>query len=238
MKKILIPVFSACMAIGMVNAQTDCVQFFPESEGSVLTTKSYDANDQLLNTMVYRVNNVQTGPIMNSMQVGFTLMDSNDNVVSNANIDASCNDGNFNMKMVNRGYSPEVVKAMTTNTELMGYFLNYPNVFNDDPFDANPFSMDGGEFTIEETGDKKDRVHVRVYNRQLEGTERIITPARNDSFNSYKITFNFDVTRNKETVTLKGIEWYSPRYGIVRSETYDNNNNLINKTELSSMREM
>lgn len=236
MKKIFIPLFTIIMGTGMMNAQTDCIQFFPGTEGSTLTTKTYDANDNLLNTMVYKVKEVSDNTVMNNMEIGFTMMDGNNNTISNANIDASCNDGMFSMKMVNKGYSPEIIRAMTTNTELVGYFLDYPNVFNNDPFNDSPFSMEGGEFTIEDNSDKKDKVNVRVYNRQLEGTERIITPARNDSFDAYKITFDYDVNYSGETVKLKGIEWYAPNYGIVRSETYDKDGNLVNKTVLSDMR--
>ncbi|MCD7901213.1 MAG: hypothetical protein LUH22_15500 [Bacteroides sp.] len=237
MRKNFIFLLTMIMGAGVANAQ-DCIQFFPASEGSILTTKTYDSGDNLQNTMIYRVNNVSDNAVNNYMEIGFTLMDNDDTAVSNANIEASCNNGVFNLKMVSKGYAPEMVRAMTTNTELIGYFLNYPNVFNSDPFSNSPFAMDGGEFTIEDNSDRKDKVRVRVYNRQLEGQERVITPARNDSFNAYKITFNFDVTIDGETLELKGKEWYAPNYGIVRSETYDKNDNLINKTELSTLRLM
>lgn len=238
MKKIFILLFSVVMGTGVVSAQTDCVEFFPASEGTVLTTKTYSNANQLLNTMIYRVKSVSNNMSMNNMQIDFVLMDGSDNVVSNANIDASCSDGLFNMKMVSRGYSPDVVRAMTTNTELIGYFLNYPNTLNNDPLMNNsPFSMDGGEFSIEDNNSNRERINVRVYNRQLEGTERVFTPARRDSFNAYKISFNFDATQGGRTVSMKGTQWYSPRFGIVRSETYDNSGNLINKTELASIQE-
>lgn len=238
MKKIFIAILSVVVCTGMVNAQ-DCIEFFPSSEGSVLTTKTYDANNNLQNTMIYRVNNVNSNMVANNMQIGFTMMDNNDVVVSNATIDANCTNGMFNMRMVSQGYSPAFIRAMSTNTELIGYFLNYPNVFNTDPLINNsPFAMDGGEFTIEDKNTSRDNINVRVYNRQLEGNERVITPARNDSFDAYKISFNFDVRTDGQTTTLKGIEWYSPRYGIVKSETYDDNGNLINRTELSGMRLM
>lgn len=240
MKKIYLLLLSIFIGTGIMNAQTDCVEFFPANEGTVLVTKTYDQGNRLLNSMIYRVNRVSSGMSMNDMQIGFTLMDAYNNAVSNATIDASCTNGFFNMKMVSKGYSPDVVKAMTTNTELIGYFLNYPNTLNTDPMSMNnsPFTMEGGEYTIEDNSDKKDKITVRVNNRQLEGMERVITPARNDSFNSYKITFNFDVMQNNRTTKLKGIQWYSPRFGIVKSETYDNNNNLINRTELTTIQEM
>lgn len=237
MKKIYLLLLSVFIGTGMMSAQSDCVEFFPANEGTVLVTKTYDAANRLLNTMIYRVNSVSNGLSMNDMQIGFTLMDGYNNAVSNATIDASCTNGYFSMKMVSKGYSPDVVKAMTTNTELIGYFLNYPNTLNTNPMNNSPFAMEGGEFTIEDNSDKRDKITVRVNNRQLEGMERVITPARNDSFNSYKITLNFDVTQNNQTTTLKGIQWYSPRFGIVRSETYDNNNNLINRTELTTIEE-
>ncbi len=239
MKKILTLLFSVFTATGIMTAQTsDCTQFFPQSEGSVLETKTYNASNQLLNTMIYRVNSVRNSSINNNMEVGFTMMDSFDNVISTATINASCSDDLFSLRMVNKAYSPEVVKALTNNTELVGYFLDYPNTFNSDPLNFTSFGMDGGEFTIEDNSDRKERVNVRVYNRQVEKNERVITPARHDSFDAYKIIFDFDVTKDKQTTQYKGVEWYAPNYGIVRSETYDSNMNLLTRTELTTLREM
>lgn len=239
MKKILTLLISAAMGTGMMTAQNNCVQLFPENEGSVLITKTYDARNNLLNTMTYRVNSINNNAMGSNSDIGFTMADRNNNVISTANIEARCNNGTFTMRMVNRGYSPEVVRALTNNTELIGYFLNYPNTINANNFmltNNSPFAMDGGEFTIEDNSDNRDRVNVRVYNRQHEGNESVVTPARRDSFNASKVSFNFDVTTNGNTTTYKGIEWHAPNHGIVRSETYDNNNNLLTRTELSEMR--
>lgn len=238
MKKILVLFFSIFSATTLLTAQNGCLQFFPTNEGSVLTTKTYDAQDNLLNTMTYRVNRVNDNMLNNTSDIGFTMFDNFNNVVSTASISTSCNDDMFSLRMVNRGYSPEVVKAMTNNTELIGYFLDYPNIFNNDLFSSSPFTMGGGEFTIEDNSDKKDKVNVKVYNRKLERSEKVSTPARSDSFDAYKITFDFDVTEDKKTTEYKGVEWYAPKYGIIRSETYDKNKNLLTKTELTTLREM
>lgn len=237
MRKILF--FSAILfSVNMATAQTDCMGFFPETQGTVLETTTYDVAKQPLRSMVYRVNEVNTNVLGNNMQVSFTMMNNDGSVMDAGNIDADCMDGNFRMKMSSRALTPEVMNILSTSTELVSNFLDYPNIFNTDmdPF-ASPFVMTGGDFTIQSNNDKKDDIRVGVRNRQYEGNERIYVPARRDSFDAAKVTFDFEVTENGSTKQYKGIEWYSTNFGIIRSETYDNNNTLLNTTLLTTIKE-
>jgi len=172
------------------------------------------------------------------MEIGFTMMDNNGGVMNSGNINAGCTDGNFSMKMDTRGFTPEVMDIFSTSTELVGSFLNYPNIFNNEMnMFTSPFEMTGGEFNIQSNNDKQDDIRVRVYNRQYEGNERITVPARRDSFDAAKIAFTFEVTKDGSTKRFRGVEWHSTNFGVIRSETYDDNDNLVNTTLLTSIRE-
>lgn len=236
MKKILL-FATLLVSTNLVVAQDTCMDFFPDTEGTVLENTTYDANNGLLRTTTYRVNKVYNYPSGNNSEIGFTMTNSMGTVINTGNIDATCTDGNFRMEMKSKAMSPEVMNILSTSTELVSNFLDYPNIFNTSmtPFDS-PFSMTDGQFTIKSDNDRKDDITVRVYSRQYEGNERIDTPARRDSFDAAKVTFNFEVTKNGQTMRYKGKEWYSSRFGIIRSETYDNNDNLLNTTVLTGIR--
>lgn len=236
MKKILF--FISFLAIsGLLKAQDNCMQFFPNTEGAILISKTSDANDNLLRSITYRIDKVYDYFSGSDMQIGFVITDDKGSVIDDGYLDASCLDGNFSMKMVNRGITPEVMSALSKDTELVGDYLDYPNIFDDDyPFES-PFQMTGGEFTVQSKADKKDWVRVRVYNRQYVANEKITTPARVEPFHSAKVTFDFEVTKDKVTTQYKGVEWYAVNAGIVRSETYDSNDKLVNKTVLTTLKE-
>ena len=239
MKKILILFFSVCLPF-LVIAQdsvdyTDCIPFFPAKEGTILVSKSYDAQDKLLNTMICRVNQTFEYSPGKSVEIGFTMTDDKNNVIDRGAIEAHCDEGNnFYLNMKNRSFSPEVMDILGTNTALIGNFLDYPNVFNDDyPYASNMPMSDGG-FNIK-SEDTNAYVNVRVYGRNYEKTEKITTPA--ETFDAAKISFYFDVTTNKETETYKGIEWIAKFAGIVRSETYDSKGKLQNYTVLAEKKD-
>jgi len=240
MKKILILFFSVCTSF-LVMAQdsidyADCMPFFPSKEGSILVNKSYDAQNKLLNTMIYRVNQILENSPGKSTEIGFTITDDKDNVIDRGEIDASCGEGsNFYLNMKNRSFSPDVMNILGSNTALVGNFLDYPNIFNDDYLYATtymPMTNNGFNVRSKETG---AYINVRVHERNYEKTEKITTPA--ETFDAAKISFYFDVSTGKETKTYKGIEWIARNAGIVRSETYDNNGILLNYTVLAELRE-
>lgn len=55
MKKLLFTLGIVISSSTLLMAQDDCMAFFPTNEGAVLINKSYDANNNLLSTMTYRV---------------------------------------------------------------------------------------------------------------------------------------------------------------------------------------
>jgi len=233
MKKLILSLAVIFSFSLLVTAQDDCMAFFPTDEGTVLVSSSYDASQNLLGTMTYRVNKTYNYADGTQTSIGFTLTDKNGNTIDNGNMLASCMDGNFFLKMNNMGITSDLMSYLTSDTELVGDFLDYPNVFSDLPYDPT-FQMSGGEFTIRSKTDKKASVRVRVYNRKYEKSESITTPA--GTFNAAKVTFDFEVTQNQKTRMYKGAEWYAMNAGIVKSETYDSNNNLMNYTQLTEIR--
>ncbi len=239
MKNLITSVFIAMVLFLSANtaiAQDDCMAFFPNNPGAMLVNKTYDAKGSLLRTMTYKIDQAYDYGASNDLQISFTMTDQNNKTIDQGNLDTRCDDGVFYLKMVNKTMSPDLMDILSTDTELVSDFLDYPNTFNDDfTYDNSPFDMEAGEFSIQSKGDKSHPVKVRVFNRQYQGNEDIKTPVK--TFNASKITFYFEVTKNKVTTLYKGIEWYATNAGIVRSETRDSKNNLVNYTEITTLKD-
>lgn len=233
MRKFLLFFISVFAFTALVKAQDNCMSFFPTNKGAILISKSYDAKDNLLSTMTYRILKSSDEYIAGEdLQIGFVMTDAKDNVIDLGNLEARCDGENFFLSMVNRNMTPDVMDLLGEDTELVGDFLDYPNINPDSPFDGN-FAMNGGEFTVRSKTNKNEFMKVTVYNRQYEKDEKITTPA--GAFDASKITFTFDVYKDKKTTTYSGAEWFADGAGIVRSETRDNKNNLINYTVLTTL---
>lgn len=233
MKKKLLLFISALALTGLVRAQdSDCMAFFPENPGAILISKSYDAKKNLQYTTTYKVLTANDNYDGADSGIVFVITDSKGKAIDQGNIETECDEGVFFLKMVNRAMSPDIMGYLGQDTDLVGEFLDYPNTFADTPYEGD-FQMDGGEYTVQSKEDKSERLRVRVYNREYEKNEKVTTPA--GTFDAAKISFYFDVYKDKTTVTYKGIEWYALRAGIVRSETYKGDQ-LQSYTELTTLK--
>lgn len=223
---------SSALAVAQEN---DLLQFFPNREGAQLVNKTYGAGNQLLSTTIMTVLKFYEYDDGSDLQLGFTMTDPAGNVIDQGTVKAYYENGDFFLSMGNRTVSPKIVPYLSMENELFADFLDYPNPMGDDNdmLDLEPvFSVEAGNYTISSKADKRDFVRVRNYNREYVGRERVSTPA--GDFSAFKITYGVDVTCEGETETFRGVEWYAPGAGIVRSEIYKGNN-LQNYTVLTRL---
>jgi len=232
MKKFIL---SMCVILSsaFIYAQEDCLSFYPSNKGSVMISKSYNANDDLLNIMTYTVEDATQNVDGQTIMVGCDITDAQGYTIDKGKIEANCVNGSVFLKMKSEAVASEFFDILGCNTQLVGNFLDYPNAFADNSLFNDTFSTEPGEYTVESKADKKDKMTVRVYDRQYQKNEKITTPA--GTFDASKITFMFDSTKDKKVQTHKGVEWYAEGAGIVRSETYDKSGKLESYTVLTNL---
>lgn len=235
MKKLLSLVCVAAAALGTAKAQDNLLQFFPNKEGTQIVSKCYDANDQLQGTMTLTIAKDYEYFDGQELDINYVMADASGNTVNSGTLSAQYTNGNFYLDMKSHALSPTIGQYISMTTELSGDFLDYPNLFTGADIIPQEFSMDGGNFTIKSPDSKKVIASVDVYNREIEKTEKITTPA--GTFDATKISFMVDVVDNGVKKTYHGNEWYSVGSGIVRSEIYDRDKNLLDYTVLTSISE-
>lgn len=238
MKKLVFSLLAGFACAGMASAQSDCMALFPDTKGTTWMTKCYDAQDNMLGSTIYMVQDYNESVSGPETRITYTSMDAIGEVTSQGELDAYCTNGDFFMKSKSQVADTDLSRMVSSNINLLGSFLDYPDTFNDAyPFDGT-FQMDAGEFTIEPKGDKKDALKVRVYNRSYDKNEKVTTPA--GTYDASKITYNVEVYNNntKKTETFKNTEWYALGAGIVRSESHNSNNQLVSYTVLTEMNEL
>lgn len=236
MKKIFLLATLIFSSAALLKAQDNCMAFFPDKKGVVLVNKNYNAENDLLSTMTYTVLGSNTTAYGEMIDVGFELKNAEGAVIDQGRIDARCENGTFYMRMSNRVLIPEVMDVLTMNTELVGDFMDYPNAFDNDVL-LNEIVGDSRtmetEYTVQDKTTKKEYARVRVYNRDFKKDETVQTPA--GTFTAAKISYDMEVYEDGGSKRYKGVEWYAPGAGIVRSEIYDRNNVLQSFTLLTAI---
>ncbi|MDR2955716.1 MAG: hypothetical protein LBV43_11605 [Prevotella sp.] len=233
MKKLFLTLILSFSFVAINAQEGNCLGFFPENPGSQLISETFSADGTLLGGTIYNIDQTYDYLSGTDMQIGFAMTDSSGLQISNGTLNAQCIDGVFHLEMATKAMTPEVMDMLSTDTELVGNFLDYPNVFADEDMFGGPFEMDGGDFMIQSKKNRKNFIRVHIFNRQYEGRESVTTPAK--TFHAAKISFEFEVTKDKKTTWYKGTEWYAENAGIVRSETRTKDNKLVNYTELTTL---
>lgn len=237
MKKLFISAVSIIACAGLTYAQSECSYLFPNTKGAKMTTQCYDAQNHLLGTTTYQVESENENILGSNSEIAYSMQDITGNVVNAGVIENICNDGNVYIKTTTKADLGDVTRMLSSNINLMGSYLDYPDTY--DPLDPFNGAFDQGEADLTlKTKDKSMKpLRVRIYNRHFEKNEPITTPA--GTFDTSKISFTVEVhdDNDKSTKTYKNVEWYSLGKGIVRSEAYDNKDQLVNYTVLTAMNE-
>ncbi len=237
MKKFVLSLVTILTCGSLAQAQNDCMALFPTDYGTVLVNQTYDGSNNLLYTTTYKVSDVRDYPSGTETELVYMVKGPNENIQESGSYYARCSNGYFSLNLVNRGMVNNFTQELSSTTELVADYLDYPNTFGSDDYLGynSTFEMDPGTIIIQSKTDKAEQARVSISNRRLDKSEKIQTPA--GEFHASRINFDVEVyDKGADTRTkYKGVEWYALGSGIVRTEIYDNNNNLLNYTVLTDV---
>lgn len=232
MKKLAMTVLSVFIFGGYSSAQSNEMSLYPTTEGSTLVTRSYDPYNRLEYTTTYRVERFLETTDGPQTEMVFNVADGDGAIVDAGTIQARFEEGDFTFESVSKATHPNIAKMLSYNTQLVDSYLDYPDVFSSA---AEPFEMSEAEFMIKDKT-KGDFLRVKVYDRQYVKNEKLTTPA--GTFDAAKINFKFEVydSQSKTTMTYKDTEWYALGAGVIRSEVFTHDNQLLGYTVLETLR--
>jgi hypothetical protein len=227
MSKSILYILLIAFLPAILGAQDICTAYLP-GEGTTLTYASYDkkgklssttttsvrAVDKKGDTTLYHIHQfITTGKKKNDMENDFVY---------------KCAGNQFFIDM-----------RSILNPEQMEGFKNEPITVTTNnlviPGNLKPgMELPDGEINME--------VHIqyapinissRMFYREVESKEEITTPA--GTYTAFKIKGYVESKFAFMRVAYKTIEWYVPDLGVVRSESYDNKENLLGYSELEKV---
>ncbi len=214
--KILMGAVALFFACGAMAQNGDCVFYFPQTPGTQLVKKGYDANNNLQGTLTYLVTEVENNETGGTeVDAEYTFADNTGNVIDKGDVEAFCQNGEFFMESLESFSNQFFVSDSETDVASDNSVVNYPTIGTDSVF------FDDAYITFYDKGHRKN---CRVSGREFVQNEEIVTPS--GTYDCAKIKYQLKSRSPKETVEGYGYEWYAPNVGVVKNEQYDNNNQL------------
>ncbi len=223
------------LALGAESAMAqECTFFFANEEGKVLTRTGYTADGKLSSTLLYRVQKVYDYPSGTEVDANFTYSKADGTLINSGQMVARCQDGNFSMNMNHILSFPVAVTMKNADIYFMGDLMSYPDAFSDPTDPGTTSNYTDGTVRIYDKNNKNNKAEISVTNREYVTTENVKTPA--GIFNATKVKYNMKIWTPQATIEGYGYEWYAPNVGIVRTEEYNDNNQLQSYSVLTNIK--
>lgn len=205
-------------------AQQDCAFFFPNQEGEQITRNCYDANGNLTNIIVYRVDQAYDYPSGMEVVANYTFTNAAGQTLTSGQMAARCNNGNFVMSMGDLPTYSLAMQMINADVFMMGDLMNYPDAFSNPMNPGDDDEFEDGTLRIYQKGNKNNRAEINIFDRQFVSNENVNTPA--GTFDCTKVKYDMNIWTPQGTIKGYGYEWYAPNIGIVRTEQYNDKKEL------------
>lgn len=228
MKKIIGISLITLLMFGTIYSQ-DCSIYYPVVNGSIREMTSYDKKDKVTSKVIQEITNVNKSISGVEIDVKNSLFDEDGNLISEVNITVGCKDGVFKVDMGD--YVSELIRAyQTMEVELKGDDLSFPSKMK-----QGDLLPDGNmNIKVTNSGMTLMNMDVTIYNRKVEGIEKITTPA--GTFSCYKISYDTTAKTKILNVQSSAVEWISENVGLVKSESFNKKGKLNSYSLLTDLK--
>jgi hypothetical protein len=214
------------MQVIIVFAQ-DCVSYIPMKQGAIWETQHFDAKNKLTSTAKSVIKEKTTTGNNIKLVIETESFDSKGKTQGKSSYSAGCDNGSFYLDM----------KGNIDQNGMNGFKDMQVNITADNlDFPKNPQpgqTLKPGKFSMDAQIQGMPggfKMTVEVYNRKVEGTETITTPA--GTFECVKISYDMKTSMMGDILS-RGVEWYAKDVGLVKNEIYDSKGKLTGSSLLT-----
>lgn len=210
-----------------------CNNFFAYEKGDFFEQATYNEKGKEQDRQTLTIKDVIVGSEITTYKVSAASSASSHN--ETYDLEFTCEDGTF------RFDGQELIASIMNQMQAEGMTLKLdgdasaypPSLAVGDQLENNTFTMtmsSGAEGMMINVN-----TAIHMYDRNVESKEFITTPAGTfDCYKiSYKMTSTTEVMGMKTEVKSAGVEYITPRFGVVRSEQYDEKGKVQGKSELT-----
>mgnify|MGYP006282515021 CR=1 FL=1 len=229
MKKLTLLSLIAMLFMSSIQAQ-DCVNYFPQEEGSEIEMHSFNKRGKL--------QSITKQKLVSKEARGDDLVFNIHQVFSD---DKGENQMENDFQFICKGESFTIDMKTYFNPSQMEAYENMEMDVDADNLEIPASPQPGQELddgyisiTINTGSPVKVNMTANVTNRKVEGIEKVEVPA--GTFKCYKISQQVETKMSFMNITQKSITWYAKDVGVVRSESYNKRDKLTGYQELVAIR--
>lgn len=225
---ILLSVIVLVFSVTVANGQ-DCADFIPQKEGTVLKYVSYDKKGKVTGSSEMSFKEKTVKDDWSEAVFMSTYSDKKGEAVFENEVKVECKNGILYFSS-SKFLDPATMSAyesmeVEVDAEHMDLPLNSK---------AGTELKDGKVTAIvRSNGMKLVTISLEIKNRKVEAIETMETPA--GSFECIKSSYDIHSEMGFVKMNMSSVEWYSPEYGPIRSESYDKKGKLSGYTLLESV---
>lgn len=207
----------------------DCSAYFPLKEGTVLSYINYNQKDKV--TGEHQMSFLEKTVTPGGMKALFMMRmkDDKGEELFEQEFKVECENGVFHFD-AEQLLDPATMSAYESmEVEVRGDKLELPI----NSADGTSLKDGGVQAVVSSGGMKVMTLTVDITNRKVVAHETLETPA--GSFKCIKYTYDTFSKMGFVKMNFSSIEWYSPEYGNIRSESYDKKGKLTGYTVLEAI---
>ncbi len=211
-----------------------CNSYYLLEEGTRWVTETFDKNDQFATKSVKTVSETGFSEGVFTGKMKGEVFDNMGQQIGTLDYEVKCQDGNFLVSM-NSFLNPEQMNAYENmEVEIDGDFLQLPS-------DLQPgMTLPDASVAIKikKSGIEMMSLTILIFDRQVEKFESITTRA--GTFDCAKIVYGVQSKMGQAipiNVKTSGAEWLAKGTGMVKSEQYDENQNLMSYSLLTEFKQ-
>lgn len=228
--RLVLSLFICFLLVGNTIAQS-CHAYYPMEEGARWVVESYDKQNEYVSQSVQTVKETATESDGTRIARMYgEVQDAEGKIMGGIDYEVKCLDGNFFISM-NSFLNPEQMKAYEgMEVAIDGDFLELPS----DLVAGMTLPDATIEVNIQSSGVQLMTMTIEIINRQVEKFESVTTPA--GTFECVKITYTTQTKMGADipiNVSGSGAEWLAKNTGMVKSEQYDDKENLMSYSLLT-----
>ena len=200
--------------------------FYKLKEGTIIEMQSFDKKDKIQTsskTKVVEYNETSSGYVA---KIAYTLFDKKDKMISEGEYKLECNNGIIKIDMSSFVPAESMTAFKDMEIEMEMDQMLYPASLS-----AGQNLDDAGIRIKTNNSPIPMSMDMDITNRKVEGKESVKTPA--GTFDCYKISYDMFSKMSIMKMNFKNVEYLSENSGVVRTESYKSNGNLMSYSVLT-----
>lgn len=219
------------LTLAAFRSDNSCTNWFPTKVGTKWELTSYDAKDKVQSRSADELLSVSDIDGGMEAKIGVEVFDKDNKSLSKGDFTVKCQNDKFYMDMSNMMPKMNNESMPNVEMEMSNQYLEFP----DHPSAGQTLPDASSSIVMKMNGTPMMTTTITMTNRKVEGFEDVTTPA--GTYHCVKYSYDSQVKSSMVTISSHDVLYLSEKIGMVKTESYDDKNNIRSKTLLTSYTE-